>query len=99
MMLTIALWLLSFVVIALSFCFTKNWKQESSGFISALLRFCFCLLLGLSFWTISSYSFWLAGFQLNIGTVQNGKMAENWWLPFAISCWTLLTYLTAKPKN
>jgi len=88
-MLTIALWLCSFICIAISFINTKHWDGK-------FMRILFCLMVGLSVWVTSVYSFWLFEFELKVGTVQNGKMNENWWLPSAVLVWTVLTYYSGR---
>lgn len=42
--------------------------------------------------------FWLMGFDLQVGTVQNGDMDKQWWLPSIMILWTVLTYHSAKSK-
>jgi hypothetical protein len=91
-MLTISLWFLSFACIALSFTKTKHWDAK-------FMRVAFCLMVGLSFWLTSVFVFWLMGFSLQVGTIENGKINEQWWLPSVVIFWTVLTYYTSKNKN
>ena len=91
-MLTILLWLLSFLRIAVSITQTKHWDAK-------FMRVLFCLMVGLSFWITSVFVFWLIGFDLQVGTIENGKMNEQWWLPPVVIFWTVLTYYTSKNKN
>jgi hypothetical protein len=88
-MLTIALWLFSFICIAISISKTKHWNDK-------IMRVVFSLLVGLSFWITSVYVFWLMGFDLQVGTIENGKMHEQWWLPSVVIFWTVLAYYVSK---
>ena len=92
---TLFLWLTSFVVIAAAFYLTKD-RLNAESLMVKTLRFVFCILTGLSFWGLSTYSLWLMGFELDIGTVKNGKMAIHWWLPPSTLLWTVATYYYAK---
>jgi hypothetical protein len=65
--LTISLWLLSFACIALSFTKTKHWNVR-------VMRVLFTVMVGMSFWTTSVFIFWLIGFDLQVGTIKDGKM-------------------------
>lgn len=90
-MLTFVLWFFSFALIALSLRNTKH-------LVAKRMRILFCLMVGLSFWVTSTYVFWLMGFELQVGTVQNGDMDKQWWLPSIVILWTVLTYHSAKNK-
>ncbi len=90
-MLTLVLWCSSFTLIALSHKYTKH-------LIAKRMRLLFCVMVGLSFWTTSIYVAWLLGFELQVGTVQNGDMNKHWWLPSIVILWTVLTYHSAKNK-
>ena len=92
---TLLLWFTSFVVIAASFHLTKDRLNAKSPMVK-ILRFVFCILTGLSFWGLSTYSLWLMGFELEIGTVKDGKMDIHWWLPPSTLLWTVATYYFAK---
>lgn len=91
-MLTIALWLCSFICIAISISKTKHWDAK-------FMRVVFCLMVGLSFWITSVYVFWLIGFDLQVGTIESGKMNNQWWLPSVVIFWTALTYYTSRNSN
>ena len=91
-MLTISLWFCSFICIAISISKTKHWDAK-------FMRIVFSILVGLSFWITSVYIFWLMGFDLQVGTIQEGKMHEQWWLPSAVIFWTVLAYYVSKNRN
>lgn len=91
-MLTISLWLLSFACIALSITKTKHWNAR-------VMRVLFSVMVGLSFWTTSVFIFWLIGFDLQVGTIKDGKMNDHWWLPPAVVLWTVLTYYASRNKT
>tara|TARA_B100001063_G_C16775524_1_gene564944 strand:- start:2920 stop:3195 length:276 start_codon:yes stop_codon:yes gene_type:complete len=90
--LTISLWLLSFVCIALTSTKTKHWNAR-------VMRVLFSVMVGLSFWTTSVFIFWLIGFDLQVGTIKDGKMNDHWWLPLAVVFWTVLTYYVSRNKT
>lgn len=92
--LTLLLWLISFVIMGIVYTWQKNWG--CAGLIGKLVRIAFSVMCGLSFWVISTYILWLAGINLDIGTVKNGKMSENWFLPIVTPAWTLALYWVAK---
>jgi hypothetical protein len=91
-MLTVSLWLLSFLCIAIAMAVTKHWEAK-------FMRLMFCLMIGLSVWVTSVYIFWLTGFELQVGTIENGKMNDQWWLPSVVIFWTVLTYVSGKNKQ
>jgi len=91
-MLTIFLWLFSFVLIAITMNKTRHWDAK-------FMRIVFSLLVGVSFWITSVYVFWLVGFELQVGTIQDGKMHEQWWLPSAVIFWTVLAYYVSRNKT
>lgn len=95
--LTIGLWMMSFLGIAIAFSITNRWKELQPNLISSLLRYLFCFLVGLTIWLNSAYAFWLGGFELKIEAVANGKMQSNGWFPPLVLLWTVLTYFSAKP--
>lgn len=88
-MLTILLWVVSFVIIAVAFTKTKHW-------LSGLMRFSFCIGLGLSFWVTSVYALWLLAFDLQVDAIENGNMANQWGLPSVVIIFTVGAYFTEK---
>lgn len=94
--LTIFLWLSSFVGIAIAFWKTNSWKDESHTLLANLTRGMFCILVGLSIWSVSIYLVWMLGFDLKVGTIENGEMKSHSWLPPLTVVWTVLTYYAAK---
>lgn len=57
-----------------------------------ILRPGFALITFLAAWSVLVTVFWLAGVELKVGTIQDGKMAENWWLPIATTGYAALVY-------
>lgn len=39
------------------------------------------------------------GFDLQVGTIKDGKMNDHWWLPPAVVLWTILTYYASRNKT
>ena len=93
-MLTIALWIGSFCVGGISFYTTKDILTPTG-------RLAFSLMMLLTAWIGSTFIFWLLGYELKIGTVDQGLMGENWWLPFVTALWAGLTYIgfNKSPRN
>lgn len=87
--LTIALWILSFAAGAITYTKTKQYK-------SALLRPLFAAMVTMTVWSILVTTFWSLGVELKVGTIRDGKMEDNTWLPLATSLFTALTYLTLR---
>lgn len=55
-----------------------------------------CLISGLAAYSNLAYIIWICGFPLSIGTVNNGKMAENFWLPPATLLYAVFMYYSLK---
>ena len=91
-MLTMFLWFVAFAIGAISFSITKEK-------LSVLGRCFFSLMVILSVWVTSTYIAWLAGFEVSIGTVKAGLMAENWWLPLATIIWTIFSYFAFRTDS
>lgn len=89
--LTILLWLFSIVTGAIGFSKVRRGRENWMAFT---MRVAFGVGLALSIWLVASYVFWLADINLKIGTVIEGKMAENWWLPFVAVALTYLAFKT-----
>lgn len=87
---TIALWLSSFVAGVFAF-------HRCKGF--GIGRMLVAVMVTLSTWSASVYLFWLFGFDLKVGTISDGAMAEHWWLPPLTLLWTALSYWAFKPKD
>ena len=56
------------------------------------VRPAFAVMTFLAAWSLLVTVFWLLGVELQVGTIQDGKMEENWWLPIATIAFAALTY-------
>lgn len=61
-----------------------------------MLRPAFAVMTFLAAWSLLVTAFWLLGVELKVGTIQDGKMEENWWLPIATSGYTALVYFSGR---
>lgn len=95
-LLTTSLWLLSFIAGGIGF--TKIYRT-AEGFSGFAVRLMFGLYLALSVWVVSTYLLWLFGVELKIGTIQDGAMAENWWLPIITVAWTYLIFRALRSRG
>lgn len=57
-----------------------------------MVRPAFSVMTFLAVWSLMVTIFWLLGVDLKVGTVQDGKMEDNWWLPVATIAFAALTY-------
>jgi len=89
--LTIALFMVAIIVGVVGF-------KLSKGF-GLLLRPSFVVLTFLSAWSVLVTVFWLAGVELKVGTIQDGKMAVNWWLPIATTGYAAAIYFVGRRHN
>lgn len=92
---TLLLWCVSVVIGSVGFTKTRRVPESALDY---LLRISFGLCLAMSAWSVSAFALWWQGVPLRIGTVLDGNMAENWWLPFATVTWTFLTYMAMRRK-
>jgi hypothetical protein len=58
---------------------------------------------GFALYSNLAYLLWFFGFPMSIGTVENGKMPEVYWLPpvtllYAVFAWVCLQYVTSKNR-
>lgn len=86
--LTIILFMMAIIAGIVGFKFGK-------GF-GLFLRPGFALMTFLAVWSILVTVFWFAGLELKVGTIQDGKMADNWWLPIATSAYGALVYFVGR---
>lgn len=89
-LITLSLWLSSFAAGAYAFHRCKGFGI-GRGLVSVMVT--------LSTWSITVYLLWLFGFDLKVGTIHDGAMAEHWWLPPLTLFWTALSYWSFKPKD
>lgn len=90
--LTILIWLIACATGGIAFARTK----QPGGRWRIALRVMFGISVMLAIWSVVTYALWLAGVPLKIGTIQEGHMAENWWLPGFTVIWAALCYRSLK---
>lgn len=99
-MITLILFICSLLAIGIAAWTTRSWmrSQHSPDLMAKLMRILFCIMAGLSIWSISVYCAWLLGFELDVGTVREGNMGSHAWLPPLTLIFTVAVYHTAKPR-
>lgn len=91
--LTILIWLIAFATGGIAFARTKKQPGDRWRIVQRVI---FSLSVMLAIWSVVTYALWLAGVPLKIGTIQDGHMAENWWLPGFTVIWAALSYRSLK---
>ena len=87
--LTILVWLVACAAGGLVFARTH---RAGDGVGRVIPRVMCGVMVMLSVWSVAVYALWLADVPLKVGTIEEGKMGENWWLPGVTVIWAALSY-------
>lgn len=87
--------ILTLIIFLVAIVFGIGAFKVGKGF-GYMIRPGFAVITFLAAWSLLVTAFWLLGGELKVGTIQDGKMEENWWLPIATTGYAVLAYLLGR---
>ncbi len=96
---TLALFSASLTCGAIAYTHTEKFGSRMLPIFRYAIRFTFSGSVFLGVWASSSYAFWLMRVPLKIGTISNGKIADQWWLGPVCLIWAGLAYAELRSKD